>query len=126
MKCFYNETQDAIGTCKSCGKGLSKEYTVDLGKGLACKGYCEEDVRKLIALIDRNVSLSPTSEYLVKGSGKAVYALSLFGLCLGATFLLVGIAAKFSLFIAFGPIFLAYGIYSLLRARSIISSMKKR
>jgi len=126
MKCFYDTTQDAIGTCKSCGKGLSKEHAVDMGKGLACKGRCEEDVRKLIALIDSNVSLSGTSENLVKGSGKTAYASSLFLLCAGAVFLAMGVAREFDSFLtALGAIFLAYGVFSIVRARSISASMKR-
>jgi hypothetical protein len=125
MKCFYDPTQDAIGTCKSCCKGLSKEHAVDLGKGLACKGRCEEDVRNLIDLIDRNVSLSGASVNLVKGSGKTVYAASLFLLSAGAAFLVMGIVRDFDTFLTvLGAIFVAYGVFTILRARSISASMK--
>ncbi|MBP7275989.1 MAG: hypothetical protein KBA51_07280, partial [Kiritimatiellae bacterium] len=35
MKCFNHEDRDAVGTCKSCGKGVCRECAVDMGKGLA-------------------------------------------------------------------------------------------
>jgi hypothetical protein len=125
MKCFYDPTKDAIGTCKSCGKGLSKEYAVDLGKGLACKDRCEGDVKKLIVLIDRNLAFSDTSETIVKGSGKAAYATSLFLLFSGLAFFAIGIKNGFEPFLSFlGILFLAYGIFSIVRAKSISASMK--
>jgi hypothetical protein len=124
MKCFYDETQDAIGTCKNCGKGLSKEYAVDLGKGLACKDRCEEDAKRIIALIDKNVSFTAASENLMKGSGRTAYAGSLFCLCAGAVFLLAGIIEQLVVVGALGAIFLLYGGFVLFRARSISSSLK--
>lgn len=48
MNCFYHPTAVAVGTCKSCNKGLCRECAVDLGKGLACKGRCEEDVKAVM------------------------------------------------------------------------------
>ena len=86
MKCFYDPTQDAVGSCKSCGKGLSLDYAVDLGKGLACKNRCEDDVRALIALIDNNVAMRATSKQLIEGSGRAGIITSVFYLLVGATF----------------------------------------
>lgn len=90
MKCFYDPAQDAVGTCKSCGKGLSPDYAVDLGKGLACKGRCEEDVRALIAMIDRSVSMQGTTERILRGSGRAGMMVSVMYLLMGATFLFFG------------------------------------
>lgn len=67
MRCFYHQGTDAVGTCKSCGKGLCVECAVDLGKGLACRGRCEESARAIIQLVDRNIHLStaPTKAQLV-------------------------------------------------------------
>src|SRR4051794_41083631 len=58
MRCFYHQDKDAVGSCKSCGKGLCAECAVDLGKGLACRGRCEETARAIIELVDRNIQLS--------------------------------------------------------------------
>jgi hypothetical protein len=60
MRCFYHHEKETVGQCKSCGKGVCAECAVDLGKGLACHGRCEEQVRALIELIDRNIELSKT------------------------------------------------------------------
>jgi hypothetical protein len=65
MRCFYHQDKEAVGTCRSCGKGVCIECAVDLGKGLACRSRCEETARAVIALIDRNIQLSvaaPTAQ----------------------------------------------------------------
>jgi len=73
MKCFYNPSQDAIGICKSCGKGLSSEFAVDLGRGLACKGPCEEDVKSLISLLENSTGIRKPSDNLLRSSTKSCY-----------------------------------------------------
>jgi hypothetical protein len=55
MRCFYHQEKDAVGTCKSCDKGVCNECAVDLEKGLACRSRCEDSARAVIALIDRNI-----------------------------------------------------------------------
>ncbi len=58
MRCYYHKDKEAVGTCKSCGKGLCRDCAVDLGKGLACRGRCEPDAQAVIQLVDRNIQLS--------------------------------------------------------------------
>ena len=67
MRCFYHQDKEAVGTCKSCGKGVCAECAIDLGKGLACRGRCEESTRAIIELVDRNIRLSagPANAQLV-------------------------------------------------------------
>jgi hypothetical protein len=55
MRCFYHQEKESVGLCKYCAKGLCVECAIDLGKGLACKGKCEEGVRAVIELVDRNI-----------------------------------------------------------------------
>jgi hypothetical protein len=60
MRCFYHEDKQAVGICKSCGKGVCQECAVDFSKGLACRGHCEESVRSIIQKIgeyDKNMEL---------------------------------------------------------------------
>jgi hypothetical protein len=67
MHCFYHQDKEAVGTCKSCGKGVCAECAVDLSKGLACRSRCEESARAIIQLVERNIQLSttPTKAQLV-------------------------------------------------------------
>jgi hypothetical protein len=122
MKCFYDATQDAVGTCKSCGKGLSADYAVDLGKGLACKNRCEEEVRSLIALIDNNVAMRATSQKLILGSGRAGIVGSLFLLLMGTIFLVSGIVwwERRGLFpVVMGALFILWSLFGFIRSYSL-------
>jgi hypothetical protein len=92
MNCFYHPTVVAIGICKSCGKGLCPECAVDLGKGLACKGHCEDDTRAVIGLITHNIQRSP---YYAKVSETAR-----FNRYLGVAF-----------YLTFGLLFLAFATF---------------
>lgn len=60
MRCFYHQDKEAVGVCRSCGKGVCIECAVDLGKGLACRGRCEENAGAIIQLVDKNIQLSST------------------------------------------------------------------
>lgn len=52
MKCFVHPEVDAIGLCTACNRGLCGECAVDLRRGLACKGRCEHELRRLLDLRD--------------------------------------------------------------------------
>lgn len=122
MKCFYDTTMDAVGTCKSCDKGLSTDHAVDLGKGLACKNRCEDDVRSLIALIDNNVAMPATSQKLILGSGRAGIVSSIFFLLMGVAFLVSGIILweRRGLFpVVMGVLFIVWSPFGLFRSYSI-------
>jgi hypothetical protein len=52
VKCFYDERQ-AVGVCKHCGRGICEESSSTVGKGLACQGRCEDEVKTLNELLTR-------------------------------------------------------------------------
>jgi hypothetical protein len=54
MKCFRHPQSDAVGACKHCFKGTCSECSKDTGVGIACSPQCEEEVRLLKAIVDRN------------------------------------------------------------------------
>src|SRR5947207_10899436 len=86
MSCFYHHDRESVGGCKSCGKALCAECAVDLGKGLACRGHCEDDVRALIALIDRDIKLSPQTTRLLESGRKVRSTAAIFNLITGGIF----------------------------------------
>ena len=53
MKCFNHTSTDAIGVCRSCGRGLCQECNVEVGLSCCCLNRCEQDVRTLIYLTDK-------------------------------------------------------------------------
>lgn len=127
MRCFYHQDKDAVGTCKSCGKGLCAECAVDLGKGLACRGRCEADARAVISLIDRNIQLQPTTTRLIQASGSARVAGSLFFLVTGLAFLVFGLTSEreMSFVSILGGCFLAYGLFVFLWSRRVAAQTRK-
>jgi hypothetical protein len=138
MNCFYHQDHVAVGVCKSCGKGLCRECATDLGKGLACKGRCEEDVEGVIQLVERNVLLmkSPASRQKLVAESKANIERSIaiglgssawFYLVLGALFAGWGaFGSKPSPFLtAMGALFVVSGGITLFRASRARSTAKE-
>ena len=117
MKCFNHQDRDAVGTCKSCGKGICRDCAVDMTKGLACRDKCEKDVASLIALIDQNIQLSPVGQNVMINLRKNTYVQASFLLTAGLVFLLTGFAADriFEMPGLLGIAFIAYGTYILWR-----------
>lgn len=55
MRCFYHPEKEALGICKNCNRGICEDCLVDVDHhGLACKNTCQEEVREIQALIERN------------------------------------------------------------------------
>ena len=63
MKCFNHDAADAVAICKSCNKGICHACAVDVGNGIACLNSCEDEVRALNELIQRNKSASEKTGY---------------------------------------------------------------
>ena len=126
MKCFYDSAADAIGSCKSCGRGLSQAYLTEFPKGLACKGRCEKDVETLIALIERNVAMSSTAVSLTKGSASNFYAGFVLYVIMGAGFLWMGsrMDAVTPIFYI-GLAFLGFAIYTLIRGMKLSKAARE-
>jgi hypothetical protein len=121
MRCFYHEDREAVGSCKSCGKGLCRECAVDLAKGLACRGHCEADAQALIQLIDCNIQLSSTSSRVVQQSRGVRSGAGIFHILTGILFVVWGLRdfERLSLIVVMGVGFIAYGIYWLFLARRL-------
>jgi hypothetical protein len=126
MRCFYHQDREAIGSCKSCNKGLCPECAVDLGKGLACRGRCEADVQAVTKLIDQNVRHMADLERMMQGRGSVLkqgrsirYATGLFMAVAGAIFTICGAAdlERFTFAFVLGIAFLIFGIYWIILAR---------
>lgn len=120
MNCFYHPTVVSVGTCKSCYKGLCPDCAVEVGKGLACKGRCEEDVKEL------NLILTYSAAMVDKRKGNArggALSGGYFYVALGLIFTLLAaiVHDAFSLAFAlpFGLIMLTMGFLTIRRARNL-------
>ena len=118
MKCFYASTEDAIGICKSCGRGLSAGHLTEMDKGLACRDRCEDEVKSLIALIEQDSSSSDPTNQILKRSSLTAYGSGVFLTVMGIVFTLKGLSdprLDFILYLGVG--FIAYGSWTFVRAR---------
>ncbi len=108
MKCYYHNESDAVGTCKSCGKGLCPECAADVGNGIACKNHCEKEVLAVNDIIERN----KTAYQKIQGAysrNALIYAL------MGGLFVLLGLGT-FLKNLTFGLILAVMGIIMLVGA----------
>ena len=119
MRCYYHEDQEAVGTCKSCGKGVCRDCGVELGKGLACRGRCEADARALIQLIERNIQLSGATANLIRTGRSVRSSTALFQFAFGAIFIAWGMTdlSRFKFLIVLGVVLITYGGYLMAVAR---------
>lgn len=83
MECFYHEGRQAVGSCRSCLKGLCRECAVEYDKGLACRLRCEEDVQDLIATIDQSVRYRALSTAYVRATPKVMMGIAMVSLFVG-------------------------------------------
>jgi hypothetical protein len=126
MRCYYHEDKEAVGTCKSCGKGLCRECAVDLTKGLACRGRCETNVQAVIQLIDRNIELSSTTTRILQANKGMRSGSGIFHVVVGVLFVAWGLGdERLKLIAVMGVAFIAYGIYWLLLARRAYKDRQK-
>jgi hypothetical protein len=94
------------------------DHLTDLGKGLACRGRCEEDVTSLIVLIDRNIASSSATNQILKKSSAANYGSGVFLSVIGLVFIARGFQEPemdFTFYLGIG--FLVYGLWTLVRGR---------
>ena len=58
MKCFNHADRDAVGICKSCGKGICHECLVEIPDAIACKTErCERRSRLCVQIVDSNPAI---------------------------------------------------------------------
>ena len=91
MKCFYHRDVDAVGSCRSCSKGLCSSCAVDVSDGLACLHRCEERVRALNNLTNRSLRLMPVSEQVYGRYPRAQFLAAAFAISAGCIFTMLGL-----------------------------------
>jgi hypothetical protein len=119
MHCFYHQDKEAVCSCKSCGRGLCPDCAIDIGRGLACRGQCEEHARAVNALVDRNVKLSPQTAKMLESSRKMTSNAAIFNLVTGTLFIGWGLSnwERLRFILILGVCFFVYGIIGLYQAR---------
>jgi hypothetical protein len=119
MDCFNHASIPAVGLCKSCSKGVCSECAIDVGNGLACRGACEESVRRINRMIEANIEMTPDAVKTINSHRPHYHAL--FLMALGGVFLYQGAEAAsyegqslLNMGVVVGVVFAAYGLLVLL------------
>lgn len=81
MNCYIHREKNAVGICKSCGRGLCQDCVVEVGEGISCAGPCEEKVRIINRMVEGNARVLSTSNQSMRTA-------ALFILILGIAFLI--------------------------------------
>ncbi|SRR6266851_8887872 len=118
MKCFYHYDRDAVGSCKSCDKGLCAECAIDLGKGLACRDQCEDEVKAIMALVAENIRMAGKTPALLRKNRHSYLWSGAYYMVAGAVFLAWGLSTepRLDFVIAIGGVGLAFGVVTVVRA----------
>jgi len=123
MECFYHEGRPAVGSCRSCLKGICRGCLVDLGKGLACVGRCEQAVRDLLATLELSVRYRGVSGGMLNAAGNLWLGLAVIALLVGVFVTAWGLTLPvFREVSLLGVAFLTLGLLTLRVARKVRSS----
>lgn len=122
MACFNHPDRPSIGGCKGCGRSLCTECFSEVGKSLACKNRCEEDVRAIDEMLRDNIRLSPLVEKTIsraRKSGLVVIGSALFIIVVGCICVWLGYVLYVKdgelTYLVFGALILSYGLIELIR-----------
>lgn len=90
MRCYRHRDTEAVGTCKSCSKGLCGFCAVEVGHSLACRDECETDVAAIDQVVAKSIKLMPATQAAYSDQPRN---LMVFGGCTifaGCTFIALG------------------------------------
>ena len=120
MKCYVHRSDDAVGLCKTCQKGLCEKCAVDLGHALVCRGACETEA----ALIHAQIL---TSRRLLAVQRWTRYIAPVFFVALGLMFLIADARSpRFSWFeTGSGVLFVLFGAVILVANRRWLKNSDK-
>ncbi|MGA9472199.1 MAG: hypothetical protein WBV36_07030 [Terriglobales bacterium] len=111
MKCFNHPGMDAVGSCKNCFKGVCVQCAKDTGIGVVCSAPCEEEVKSIRAMVERNRKVYP---FAARNHFKNAIWLT----AMAAVFIVYGLVTHRGLFtIAFGAVLLLGAAFSVFSGR---------
>jgi small-conductance mechanosensitive channel len=102
---------DAVGICKSCGRGLSRAAAAEFPQGLACRNRCEADVQRLIRA--GAAASAGAGNSVVNTAVSGVFSMLAGG---GFIYFTDGFVGGLTLTNFMGGAFILFGLYSVGRA----------
>jgi len=121
MKCYYQRDFDAVAICKSCGRGLSPAYAVDVGSGTACKDRCETAVAELNTIIERSKTVYSKTGSAYRGNGVLIFGLGITFMGFGILPIIISGNYGSSFMAIMGAIFILWSFQQFKSARQIAS-----
>jgi len=120
MKCFNHPIVDAVGVCKSCGRGLCRDCVAEVGLGVACRNRCEAVVETLNDLVERGRTAYQKNSSTVLRIGIFTFLMGALFLILGGVSLKEGARGPWAYFIpAMGALFIGMGVSYFISAKRI-------
>ncbi len=68
MECFYHEGASAVGSCRSCFRGLCRSCAVELEAALACRDRCETNAAAVVATVNQSVRFQNVSGGILRSA----------------------------------------------------------
>lgn len=127
MNCFNHVTTPCVGICIACGKGVCPECAADLTRGLACKGICEHEARRLLDLRDFSFAQPGQQESILKHTRQTNIRLGMMLIFVAAGILaLTWTSPKLSSLNILGMILGGFGLLLIVKARIPTTSAQFR
>lgn len=116
VKCYYHAERDAVGLCGACHRGICADCARDMQRGLACRGRCEHEVRRLLDLRDFSFTQPHQAETVLRASAGAQVRSSIFLIMLGVIMVVYGLYNRRLTFLLWlGGVELVFGAVNLWR-----------
>lgn len=119
MKCFNHPKNEAVGSRKHCFRGVCPQCARDSGVGLACSEACEDQIKSVHALVERNKRLTAFAP-------KPYFRSALMYTLMAAVFIGFGTFSKIrfmsAYLIVFGVVLLCGAVLALFNSRKIASA----
>ena len=121
MACFNHRDRESVSGCKACGRALCPECIAEVGRSLACKDRCEDDVRLLDAMIADNIRNAPFVNMSLQSSRQGRFIAPVLFVIGGLACVIWGAyeyrdSGEYSSLLAFGVILTIFGLPRLLTA----------
>jgi hypothetical protein len=121
MACYNHRETNSVGNCKACGRSLCPDCIVEVGKSIACRSRCEDDVRLQDSLIADNIRNAPFVNNWVSSAQSSRFSLPAILVGGGLILSLWGFndyrqTGQYSSLAAFGVVLMIFGFPRLLIA----------
>lgn len=116
MKCFHHLQNEAVGACKYCFRGVCSQCARDTGVGLACSEACENEIKSVHALVERNKNLTA---FVPKTHSRSAVMCTLMGVVFIAFGWISQIPFMRAFLVVFGVVMLCGAALALLNSRKM-------